>query len=92
MRSASLDRRIRKEAAVLVRDARAALSLKEGLRGKGGDLGTVTSEVEKGLAANDMTTVRRQLPVLDALVDELVKRPPQVDDARVHRVDRHARS
>src|SRR4051794_906344 len=77
MRAATLDRRIRKEAAILVRDARAALSMKKGLRGKGGDLETVTSEVEKGLANKDLTKVRRQLPVLDALVDELVKRPPK---------------
>ncbi|HSD88130.1 MAG TPA: signal peptidase I [Kofleriaceae bacterium] len=77
MRATSLDRRIRKEATVLVRDARAALSLKKGLRGKGGDLETVTLEVEKGLADRDMTRVRTSLPVLDALVDELVKRPPK---------------
>jgi signal peptidase I len=77
MRAASLDRRVKKEATLLVREARAALSLKRGLRGKGGDLGTVTAEVEKGLAERDMKQVRRYLPVLDALVDELVKRPPR---------------
>jgi signal peptidase I len=77
MRAASLDRRVKKEATMLVREARAALSLKRGLRGKGGDLDTVTSEVEKGLAERDMKQVRRYLPVLDALVDELVKRPPR---------------
>lgn len=75
MRSASLDRRVKKEAVVLVKDARAALTLKRGLRGKGGDLESVTSEVEKGLAEADLARVRRHLPVLDALVDELVKRP-----------------
>lgn len=77
MRAASLDRRVRKEATLLVREARAALSLKRGLRGKGGDLATVTSEVEKGLAGEDMRQVRRYLPILDGLVDELVKRPPK---------------
>jgi signal peptidase I len=77
MRAASLDRRIRKEAIMLVRDARAALSLKKGLRGKGGDLDAVTTDVEKGLATKDMKRVRASLPVLDALVDELVKRPPK---------------
>lgn len=77
MRAASLDRRIRKEAIMLVRDARAALSLKKGLRGKGGDLDAVTTDVEKGLADKDMKRVRASLPVLDALVDELVKRPPK---------------
>ncbi|NVB79316.1 MAG: signal peptidase I [Kofleriaceae bacterium] len=76
MRSASLDRRIRKEATLLVRDARTALSLKKDLRKKS-ELEAATSAVEKALAAQDMTAVRRQLPVLDLLVDELVKRPPK---------------
>ncbi|MDB4952758.1 MAG: signal peptidase [Myxococcales bacterium] len=77
MRSASLDRRVKKEASLLVRDARTALSLKRGLRGKGGDLESVTTEVEQGLASADLGRVRRNLPVLDELVDELVKRPPK---------------
>src|SRR3954462_2172628 len=77
MRAATLDRRIRKEAIILVRDARAALSLKKGLRGKGGDLAFVTTQVETGLHERDMKRVRANLPVLDALVDELVKRPPK---------------
>jgi signal peptidase I len=77
MRAASLDRRVKKEAVLLVREARTALSLKRGLRGKGGDLETVTTEVEQGLSGADLARVRRHLPVLDALVDELVKRPPK---------------
>jgi signal peptidase I len=77
MRAASLDRRVRKEASLLVREARAALALKPTLRGKGGDLKTVTSDVEQALADKDMASVRHHLPVLDALVDELVKRPPK---------------
>jgi len=77
MRTASLDRRVRKEATLLVREARTALSLKKNLRGKGGDLGTVTTEVERGLVDGDLGQVRRYLPVLDGLVDELVKRPPK---------------
>jgi signal peptidase I len=77
MRAASLDRRVRKEATLLVREARAALGLKPGLRGKGGDLATVTTDVEKGLRESDMKRVRYHLPILDALVDELVKRPPK---------------
>jgi len=72
-----LDRRVRKEARFLVREARAALSIKKGLSGKGGDLETVTSHVERGLREKDLARVRHQLPVLDALVDELVKRPPK---------------
>ena len=77
MRAKTLDPRVRKEAVMLVREARTALSLKKGLKGKAGDLETVTSDVEKALAGKDMQGVRRQLPVLDALVDELVKRPPK---------------
>ena len=75
MRAASLDRRVRKEARGLVREARAALTLKKGLRGKAGDLETVTHEVEEGLAGRDLGRVRRQLPLLDALCDELIKKP-----------------
>ena len=60
-----------------ITNARNALAVKRGLRGKGGDLDAVTSEVEKGLAGRDLGQVRRYLPVLDLLVDELVKRPPK---------------
>src|SRR3982750_338780 len=77
MRPASLDRRVKKEATILVREARAALSLKRGLRTKAGDLAYVTGEVEKGPPEKDPKQVRRSLPILDALVDELVKRPPK---------------
>jgi signal peptidase I len=75
VRAGSLDRRVRKEARSLAREARGALSLKKGLRGKAGDLETVTSEVEAGLRERDYKRVRSQLPMLDALVDELIKRP-----------------
>jgi signal peptidase I len=75
VRAASLDHRVRKEARVLVREARQAIALKRGLRGKAGDLETVTNEVDGGLGAKDLQRVRRFLPLLDALVDELVKRP-----------------
>ncbi len=75
MRAASLDRRIRKEATLLVREARTALSLRRGLRGKAGDLETATNDVAKALDAKDLKRVREHLPVLDALVDDLVKRP-----------------
>jgi signal peptidase I len=77
MRAASLDRRVRKEARLLVREARAALALKKSLRGKAGDLETATDEVDKGLVDNDLQKVRRGLPALDSLVDELVKRTPK---------------
>jgi signal peptidase I len=75
MKAASLDRRVRKEAVLLVREARTALAKKSGARGKAGDLETVTTDVEKALSANDMKTVRIHLPVLDAIVDEVVARP-----------------
>jgi signal peptidase I len=77
MRAAQLDRRVRKEATTLVREARAALSLKRGLRGKAGDLETATAHVEAALAARDLKKVRDGLPVLDSLVVELIKRPPK---------------
>ena len=75
MRAASLDRRVRKEAQLLVREARIALTLKKNLRGKGGDLESAVTVVDKALAAKDYKQVRLGLPALDALVDELVKRP-----------------
>jgi len=77
MNAALLDHRVRREARVLVKEARAALGVKRGLRGKGGDLESVTSGMEGSLAKRDLSGVRAQLPVLDALVDELVKRPPK---------------
>jgi signal peptidase I len=77
MRSSQLDRRVRKEAMALVREARVALGLKRGLRGKAGDLETATAIMEKSLAAGDLRGVRAGLPVLDSLVDELIKRPPK---------------
>ena len=77
MRAATLDRRVRKEARLLVRDARAALLQKPGLTGQAGDLTEVTDEVDRGLTENDLQRVRQSLPVLDSLVDELVKAPPK---------------
>src|SRR4051812_12025778 len=75
MRAAQLDRMVRKEAALLSREARAALALKRGLRGKAGDLQSAVTAVDTALAAKDVRGVRQHLPVLDALVDELVKGP-----------------
>ncbi|HSD89826.1 MAG TPA: signal peptidase I, partial [Kofleriaceae bacterium] len=77
MRAKSLDRRVRREAKDLVRDARGALTIKRGLRGKAGDLEEVTSKIEAGLANKDYQAVRAELPILDSLVDELIKRPPK---------------
>jgi signal peptidase I len=77
VRAATLDRRVRKEASVLVREARAALRIKRGLKGKAGDLEAVTTTVEGALRDNNNAEVRRRLPALDALVDELIKRAPK---------------
>ena len=75
VRASFLDHRVRREAKHLLKESRAAIRVKRGLRGKGGDLEGVTATMENALSARVMATVRRQLPVLDALVDELVKRP-----------------
>jgi signal peptidase I len=75
MRAASLDRRVRKEATLLVREARTALSLDRGLRGRRSELQAAMDSVSRALGDKDMTGVRHGLPVLDALVDDLVKRP-----------------
>jgi len=77
VRAAALDRRVRKEARELVRAARAALLQRKGLQGKAGDLETVTRDVEDGLAGKDLVKVRHNLPLLDALCDELIKRAPK---------------
>jgi signal peptidase I len=75
MRAASLDRRVRKEAGLLVREARAALTFKRNLRGKAGELSAAVSQIDAALATNDYPRLRHGLPVLDALVDEVIKRP-----------------
>jgi signal peptidase I len=75
MRAASLDHRVRTEAQALAREAHAALNLKRSLRGKAGDLESAVKEIDKALAVKDYQRVRHGLPVLDALVDELIKRP-----------------
>jgi len=77
MRTASLDRRIRKEAMLLVREARAEMLRVPDLRGTAGELGTVTDIVDAGLGAGDLSRVKQYLPILDELVDEHVKRPPK---------------
>ena len=82
MRAARLDRRVRTEAEALVRDARAALSHSRQLRGKAGELELAANEVAAGLAAKDLMRVRRGLPRLDLLVDDLVKAPANKSVAR----------
>ena len=76
MRASLLDFRVRKEARHLVREARAALAVKRGLKSKsGGELEPVAVAMEDALRTDDRARVRRQLPQLDALVDELIRRP-----------------
>lgn len=77
MQSWLLNRRVRREARSLVREARTALAIKSGLRGKAGDLETATANVERSLGNRDLSAVRTHLPMLDALVDELVKHSPR---------------
>ncbi|MGE0550057.1 MAG: signal peptidase I [Kofleriaceae bacterium] len=66
---------MRKEAVALVREARAALGRDSSLRGKRAELETSTSTVERALASGDLAQVKRDLPGLDAVVDELIVRP-----------------
>jgi signal peptidase I len=75
MRTTRLDQRVRTEAQALSREARAALNLKRNLRGKAGELEAAVREVDQALEAKDYQRVRQVLPLLDALVDELIKRP-----------------
>ena len=55
MRASRLDRRVRKEAAVLVKEGRAALDLKRGLRGKAGDLEVALYDAD-GVELDDATS------------------------------------
>jgi signal peptidase I len=65
MRTSALDRRVRKEARILVHEAhRRVKQPPEGLA-------EAAREVAAGLAAGDLARVRRGLPRLDELVDEL---------------------
>lgn len=74
MRSSQLNRRVRKEAVWLVSQAEAALATKKGLRGKAEELAAAAKDVDSAVRSGDLQRVRRGLPTLDALVDELVKR------------------
>jgi signal peptidase I len=66
---------VRKEARILVRTAQAALAEDKSLHGKAGSLREATDEVAGALAKRDLQRVRHALPALDALVDELCRRP-----------------
>ena len=71
MRVAALDRRIRREAKALVKEAKDGLS--RGVQvpaGAAKDLKERIEHVDGALAKGDLQEVRRRLPELDALVDE----------------------
>jgi signal peptidase I len=75
MRSSALDRRVRKEARILVREVRAARR-----RAKQAPEGfdEVVGEIEAGLATGDLARVRRGLPALGELLDELPRARPSL--------------
>jgi signal peptidase I len=86
MQAAALDRRVRKEARLLVREARGAIGLWQRTRAEargelpadlGAQLAEAAAEVEAGLAAADLARVRRGLPRLDGLVDDLFEVLPR---------------
>jgi signal peptidase I len=86
MRTAALDRRVRREARLLVREARGAIGLLKGMREERrkerpadseAQLAEAVADVEAGLAAGDLAHVRRGLPRLDELVDELAHGLPR---------------
>jgi len=68
MRTSALDRRVRREARILVREARAA---SRRVKPVPDGLGEAVGELEAGLAAGDLARVRRGLPRLDELACEL---------------------
>ncbi|HEY4244070.1 MAG TPA: signal peptidase I [Kofleriaceae bacterium] len=70
MRSASLDRRVKREAKLLVREAHKTLDEKKGLRGRGAELEKTAGDLSDALRKGDLKRARRVLPALDALVDE----------------------
>ncbi|MGN6104196.1 MAG: signal peptidase I, partial [Kofleriaceae bacterium] len=73
MRSSRLDRHVRREARQLVRTVRGALARHGGVTGAREELEHAARTVERALADRDLARVRRELPVLDALVDAQVR-------------------
>lgn len=67
------DKAVRKEATLLVRQARQLLGRKKSYAGRGEELATFTAKMEAALAKSDGAAVRRYLPPLDGLVDELTE-------------------
>jgi signal peptidase I len=75
MHAARLDRRVRREAQALVREARGALRDSRTPRRKSAELEAAARAVEDALAASDAQRLRGVLPALDALVEEVVQHP-----------------
>jgi signal peptidase I len=75
MQSARLDRRVRREAQALVREARTALRSQRIQRKKAAELEAAVRAADAALAAKDAERLRHALPALDVLVEELVQRP-----------------
>jgi signal peptidase I len=75
MRSSALDRRVRKEARILVREVRAA---RRRAKQAPEAFDEVVREIEDGLAAGDLARVRRGLPALGELLDELPRARPSL--------------
>ncbi len=69
----TFDKAVRKEATLLVRQARQLLSRKKSYTGRAEELSVFTGKMESALAKNDNAGVRRYLPPLDGLVDELTE-------------------
>jgi signal peptidase I len=73
MQAARLDRRVRREAQALVREARRGLRSQRLPSKQVTELEAAARTVEAGLAAGDAQALRRALPALDALVEALVQ-------------------
>ncbi len=76
MRTSSLDRRVEAEARSLVRFARRALRRTPPVE-RAEDLRTVADAVERSLADRDLRAVRKAMPVLDLLVEDVVRPTPK---------------
>ena len=70
MRTAALDRRVRKEARSLLAEAKGALTRGRVTAAIADDVRTQAAALEDALGSSDLHRVRRALPPLDALVDE----------------------
>src|SRR3569623_1486180 len=75
MNARLLDRRNRSEARRLVKTTRFAHAVDPKLRGKGDKVASATAAREASRASRDPRAMRAGLPVLDALVSDLIQVP-----------------